>query len=217
MIIVMLFALGAYLEIYPRADTYHVVRALPPTFLLIALLIARCLPPLRSYLERFTLVPSREAQFCAAVPVALLVVVGLTNTWQPNFDSRFRLKDRAPLEIERGTGILVPPKQAEFIKELTGLIQANSTPDDYIFSFGQRGAGFYFLSGRKNPSRFVWWRNVGIKREDREAALRMVGEKQSKLILLQDSLQDRRIREIVSANYHVVGWSNGIAVYDRNQ
>jgi hypothetical protein len=216
LIIVALFALGAYLEMYPRADYYHLVRALPPTFLLIALIGARLLPLLREYLAKYLPAPEGALLLCSNVVVALLMLVGFINTWQPNFASGLKLIDRTPLAIERAQGILVPPKQAEFVESLVGLIQENSTPDDTVFSFGQRGAGFYFLSGRRNPTKFVWWRNVGIKKEDRDAVLQMINEKRPKLILLQDSLKDPRVRDAVNINYHSVGAASGIGVYDRN-
>jgi 4-amino-4-deoxy-L-arabinose transferase-like glycosyltransferase len=217
LIIVALFALGAYMEMYPRADYYHLVRSLPPTFLLIAFICAKLFPLLRHHFAKYLPSPERTVFACCAVAMALLMLVGFVNTWQPNFDSHFRFIDRESLTIERGKGILVPPKQAEFIKELTDLITNNSSPDDYVFSFGQRGAGFYFLSGRRNPTKFVWWRNVGIKKEDRDAVLLMIGEKRSKLILLQDSLKDARVRDAVNVNYHKIGAASGIGVYDRNE
>ncbi len=212
-----LFALGAYLEIYPRADYYHVVRALPPTFLLITLLLAKALPLLQEKFQEQSPWLKQAAWGCVALVVALLMLVGIQNTWLPNFDSHFRFLDREPLTTARAQGILVPPKQAEFIESLTALIQNNSASEDAIFSFGQRGAGFYFLAGRRNPTKFVWWRNVGIPKADRDAVLGMVNEKQAKLILLQDSLKDARVREAVTTNYHQVGQASGIAVYDRNE
>ena len=217
LVIVGLFALGAYLEMYPRADYYHLVRSLPPTFLLVALVGAKLLPPLRHYFSKYLPSPARPIFLCSGLAVALLMLVGFVNTWQPNFDSHFRFIDRAALTIERGEGIRVPPKQAEFVESLVELIQNNSSPDDSVFSFGQRGAGFYFLSGRRNPTKFVWWRNVGIKKEDREAVLQMIHEKRPKLILLQDSLKDPRVRDAVNMNYHKVGAASGIGVYDRTE
>jgi 4-amino-4-deoxy-L-arabinose transferase-like glycosyltransferase len=217
LVIVGLFALGAYLEMYPRADYYHLVRSLPPTFLLIVLVGAKLLPPLRNYFSRYLPSPARAMSLCCGVAVALLMLVGLVHTWLPNFDSQFRFIDRAPLTLARGQGIRVPPRQTEFVESLVELIQNNSSPDDSIFSFGQRGAGFYFLSGRRNPTKFVWWRNVGIKKEDREAVLQMIHEKHPKLILLQDSLKDPRVRDAVNLNYHKVGAASGIGVYDRKE
>ncbi|MEW6127392.1 MAG: glycosyltransferase family 39 protein [Acidobacteriota bacterium] len=215
-IIVGLFALGAYLEIYPRADYYHVIRALPPTFLLMTLLLVKAVPILQEMFSAQSPLLKPAIYRVIGAVVMLFGFVGVQNSWLPNFDAKFRFIDRAAVNIERAQGILVPPKQAEFIEQLTQAIQSNSSPDDYIFSFGQRGAGFYFLAGRPNPTKFVWWRNVGISKADREAVIQMLNEKRAKLILLQDSLKDARVREAVAANYHQVGWVSGIAIYDRN-
>jgi hypothetical protein len=216
LIIVGLFALGTYLEIYPRADYYHVVRALTPTFLLITLLLGRAYPVLQELFEGQSPSLKQAAGWSIATIVGLLMVVGMANTWLPNFDSHFRFIDRESLTTQRGQGLLVPPKQAEFIESLTGLIEQNSGSDDPIFSFGQRGAGFYFLAARRNPTKFVWWRNVGIPKADRDMVIEMLKEKRAKLILLQDSLKDAHVREAVTTNYHHVGQVSGIAVYDRN-
>lgn len=215
LLIVALFALGAYLEVYPRADYYHLVRVLPPVFLLLVLLIKRIFPTLETKFLRRLPAPARAASVALAVPLALLLLVGLHNTWRPQFDSRFRFIDRRPLAIERAQGVLVPAKQAEFIEAMVGVLEANSSPDDYIFSFAQRGTGFYFLAGRKNPTRFVWWRSVGLKREEREAVLAMISEKRPKLIILQDSLSDKRVREHVTSNYDEIAKVTDIAIYDR--
>jgi hypothetical protein len=215
-VIVSWFALGTYLEIYPRADYYHVVRALPPTFLLMTLLFAKAIPVLQDVFQGQSAYLNRAAHGCVAMAIALLMLVGIQNTWLPNFDSQFRFIDREALATERAQGIRVPPKQAEFIEDLTALIQNHSASEEMIFSFGQRGAGFYFLANRRNPTKFVWWRNVGIPKADRELVLGMVYEKRAKLILLQDSLKDVRVRDAVTANYHPVGQVSGIVVYERN-
>jgi hypothetical protein len=215
MLIVALFALGAYLEVYPRADYYHLVRVLPPVFLLLLLIITRAFPALRAWLGARLPSPALPARLVVAAPLALLLLAGLHNTWRPQFDSRLRFIDRRPLSIERARGIYVPPRQAEFIEAMVEVLEANSAPNDYIFSFAQRGTGFYFLAERRNPTRFVWWRSVGLKGEEREAALTMIDEKRPKLIILQDSLSDRRIRERVTSSYDQIAKVTDIAIYDR--
>ena len=215
-IIVALFALGAYLEMYPRADEYHLVRVLPAVFLLSVLVIYLTLPSLTSWFRRYVDQPTRPALLAVSAPLVLLAAAGLYGTWSPHFDARHNFIDRKPLSIERARGMLVSGKQAESIEGLAQSIEEHSSPDDYIFSFAQRGSGFYFLAGRRNPTRFVWWRSVGIDGQDREAVLGMVGEKRPRLILLQDSLTNKRVRETVAANYHQVSAVTDIAVYERN-
>jgi len=217
MVIVVLFALGAYLEMYPRADEYHLVRVLPPVFLLLVLFINLTLSSVTSYFRGFVERPGRAALLSVSAPIVLLVVAGVYGTWRPHFDGRLNFIDRRPLTIERARGMLVSGRQAEFIEGLAHSIEANSSPDDFIFSFAQRGSGFYFLTGRRNPTRFVWWRSVGIDGQDRETVLAMIADKGPRLVLLQDSLTNKRVRDTVSSNYHQVSAVNDIAIYQRNE
>ncbi|HKG21642.1 MAG TPA: glycosyltransferase family 39 protein [Blastocatellia bacterium] len=216
-IIVTMFAAGAYLEVFPRADYYHLVRTLPPVFLLLVLLVKRLYPHLLESLESVSARPRRAATLTLALPFVLLAATGFQNTWRPHFTSGFRMIDRSPVAVGRARGIRVPPKQASIIESFASLIESNSAAGDEIFSFSQRGTAFYFLSERRNPTRFVWWRNVGISREDRDSVLNIIEEKRPKLILLQDGLKDQRIHDSVDANYSRVGAVTDIGVYDRRE
>ena len=216
-IIVMLFALGAFLEMYPRADYYHLVRILPPIFLLLLLVIIRWTGKLSGLFDGRLRAPRRAAVLCGLIPLVFLALVGVKDTWKPQFDSSFRMLDREPLSIERAEGIKVTARQKEFIEEMTRAIEENSSPGDHIFSFAQRGTGFYFLAARRNPTRFVWWRTVGIKSDARQSVLEMIADRKPKLILVQDSLTDPRVRDAVNANYHEVAAVADIAVFDRNE
>ncbi|HSO76819.1 MAG TPA: glycosyltransferase family 39 protein [Blastocatellia bacterium] len=214
-VVVTSFALGAYLEMYPRADQYHLVRLLPVIFLLALLLIARSVPALAAYLQRRLQSPGRAALLCASVPLTFLLAVGVKDTWQPQFDSSLQFIDRTPVALDRAEGILVSRKQAEFINGLTKIITDNSAAGDYIFSFAQRGTGLYFLTDRRNPTRFVWWRSVGLEERDRQLVLDKIAERTPKLVLLQDSLRDVRIRERVTSNYDHIGNVADIGVFNR--
>ncbi|MCI0487423.1 MAG: hypothetical protein L0229_12590, partial [Blastocatellia bacterium] len=214
-VILFMFAAGAYGEVYPRADYYHLVRVLPPVFLLLLVMIARALPVLRAYFQNRLPSPERAALFCASVPLVLLLLVAIKDVWQPNFDSRFALLDRVPLSIERARGIKVRPRQAELIEGLARLIEENSSPGEEIFSFAQRGAGFYFLTGRRNPTRFVWWRSIGLKQEERAAVLEMIAARRPKLILLQEAFKNMRVRDLINDGYDKIGAAHDIGVYAR--
>lgn len=215
-IIVAAFALAAYLEMFPRADYAHLVRVLPPVFLLLFLLMVRCAAALVGFFQDRLPRPRRAALLCAAVPIVFLFATGIKDGWQPRFDSSFRLIEQTPLAIKRASGILVTRKQAEFVDSLAVMIETNSSPDDYIFSFAPRGTAFYFLSARKNPTRLVWWRSVAISNADREAFLRQIGERVPELILIPDGFHNERVRAQIESGYERIGAVADIAVYKRN-
>src|SRR5262249_19650395 len=142
-------------------------------------------------------------------------VTGLKDTWQPRFDSHLRFVEHTPLSVDRAHGTLVTRKQAAFIERLAATIGANSSADEYIFSFAPRGTGFYFLSARRNPTRLVWWRSVGIKSEDREALLDKLANRIPKLVLVPDGFHNERVLDHIKANYHQIETVEDIAIYDR--
>ena len=214
--IVSLFALGAYLEMYPRADYAHLVRALPPVFLLLFLLIARAVPELTAYFQNRLSNPPRAAMLCGAVPLVLLFSAGIKDAWQPRFDSGFHFIEQTPLELERARGILVSRKQAAFIEQLAATIEAHSALDDPIFSFAPRGTAFYFLAARRNPTQFVWWRSVGVKGHERESLLEKLDNGIPRLLLISEGFHNERILDHINAHYHQVSAVNDIKVLERN-
>lgn len=214
--IVSLFALGAYLEMYPRADYAHLVRALPPVFLLLFLLIARAVPALTKHFQSRLSNPSRAAILCGAVPLVLLFSAGIKDAWQPRFDSSFRFIEQTPLKLERARGILVSHKQAAFIEDLAATIEAHSSPDDSIFSFAPRGTAFYFLAARRNPTQFVWWRSVGIKGHERESLLEKLDSGIPRLLLIPEGFHNEKILDHINAHYRQIDSVGDIRVLDRN-
>jgi hypothetical protein len=208
-----LFAVAVYLEVFPRADFYHLVRVLPPVFLFFFALLVRCVPTLREYLRTRVPSPNRVALLTAATPLVFLLFAGVEDTWAPEFDSGLRFRDNRELNIERGRGIFVEEKQAELTEGLVQLIQANSSKDDYIFSFAQRGSALYFLAARRNPTRFLWWRSVGISGEEREAVMTMIAARRAKLIVVQDVAATQEIQDFIGDNYDQIGAVADIAVY----
>jgi hypothetical protein len=200
-------------EVFPRADFHHLVRVLPPVFLFFFALLVRCLPSLTERLRANVASPYRVALLVVATPLMFLLFAGVQDTWAPEFDSRFRFRDHRELNIDRGRGIFVEEKQAELTEGLVQLIQANSAEDDYIFSFAQRGSALYFLAARRNPTRFLWWRSVGISAEERQSAMAMIANRRAKLIVVQDVSSTQEIQDFIGDNYDQIGVVADIAVY----
>jgi len=208
-----LFAIAVYLEVFPRADFYHLVRVLPPVFLFFFGMLARCLPALKEHLKNRVARPGLVAALTMSTPLVFLLLAGVQDTWTPEFNSGAHFRDNRELSIERGRGIFVEEKQAELTEGLVHLIQANSSNDDYIFSFAQRGSALYFLAARRNPTRFLWWRSVGISAEEREGVMTMIANRRAKLIVVQDVAATQEIQDFIGDNYEQIGTVADIAVY----
>jgi len=208
-----LFAIAVYLEVFPRADFYHLVRVLPPVFLFFFALLFRGLPALGRRLQAQGCSDGRVALLITSTPLVFLLLAGVQDTWVPEFDSGLHFRDNRQLNVERGRGIFVEDKQAELTEGLVQLIQANSAEDDCIFSFAQRGSALYFLAARRNPTRFLWWRSVGISPDEREGVMTMIANRRAKLIIVQDIAANKEIQAFISDNYDQIGTVADIAVY----
>jgi len=214
LLIVVCFALGAYLEVYPRADYYHLVRVLPPVFVCFVFLLScvfgwgragRC--------ESTGGSSGRVMASIACLVVLMLGFTGIKDTWLPQFDGWFRLSDRSAVAVPRVRGVMASDYQAATIEDLTGLIQANSSAGDSIFSFARRGAGFYFFANRRNPTKLLWWDSAGIKPAERATVLDMIRTGGPKLILIQTALDDQQIRETIQGRYGRIGMVEDIEVF----
>ena len=211
--IVGLFAFAVYLEVFPRADFYHLVRVLPPVFLFFFALLVRGWPLLKRHLAGSISSPDRAALLVVSAPLVFLLLAGVQDSWAPQLDSGLHFIDNRELTIERARGIFVEERQAELTEGLVGLIENNSSPEDYIFSFAQRGSALYFLAARRNPTRFLWWRSVGISGEEREAVMTMIRNRRPKLIVIQDVAANKETQDFIGENYDHIGTVVDIAVY----
>ncbi|HEY6331613.1 MAG TPA: glycosyltransferase family 39 protein [Blastocatellia bacterium] len=210
-------ALGAYLEVYPRGDEYHVVRALPAAFLLFVALAARMSDSLLNRLKHGGAWRRSHAVYLWAIPAVIIALAGVNDTWRPQFEPNWQFLDRFPVAIGRAKGILVTESQKQTIEELASIIYNNSSQGDTVFSFSHRGGAFNFLCDRRNPTRLLWWETTGIKDLDRQRVLAGLEAQEPKLVLIQSDLKSRAraARAILEKRYHMIGTVEDIDVYSR--
>ena len=209
LITVSLFALAVYLEVYPRADYYHLVRVLPPVFLVLLMILFRVVPLFARWLG---VLSTRSTALIAAAPLTLLALVGLKDTWRPQFDEQFRFVDRVSVTVPRAQGLLVSERDAAVVEDLSRIIAANSASGDTMFSFSRRGGAFYFLAERKNPSRLLWWDSAGIRDRDRRAVEELLRNRQVDLVITQQAFDDPSLAALLNAGYQFAGASGDLEV-----
>ena len=69
---------------------------------------------------------------------------------------------------------------------------------------------------RRNPTRFLWWRSVGISKEERDAVMQMISERQPKLIVVQEVAATQKTRDFIGQYYRRLGAVADLAVYERD-
>ena len=206
------FALAAYLEMYPRADEYHLVRILPPVFLLLTIFAVQLKPFVLSRLKEWRIErPERMAAVSLGCIFATIVALGVDNTWLPQFDSNGFI-DAKYVRVVRAQGMRVAPEHADFIERLDSVIRENSGPGSYMFSFTKRGTAFNFLSERINPTRIVWWQNVGIRKEDRDQMLEALSDRRLSTVLFEETLLEAEVLSRITGNYDEADNIDGIRV-----
>lgn len=210
--IVACVAVGAYMELVPQADVYHLVRVLPPLFLLVTLLLSG----LENHLFAAG-VPRDDLRLLATalrIPiVALLVCVGIEITWLPRFQHGPRLDQSRPVSLDRMKGILVSEDEAAQIDSIKTLVAENTGVADSVFAFDRPGSALYFLTGRRNPTRFLWWESVGIEAVDRQFVLDLIDRGEIDAIVISDGISATHIRARLARRYHLAASSSNFDLY----
>jgi hypothetical protein len=133
------------LQAWPRADVTHILFGLQPTFILFAYL----------WWCVFTALDRAPGPrlIVRAVAIVLALAPQLALLWYGYQRTEWEYQNYvAAVQVDRGRGILAHPLEAERINKMTGFIQHNTGPDDPIFVVPW-ASGFYFLTGRENPTR----------------------------------------------------------------
>lgn len=132
-------------QAWPRADPTHILFGLQPTFILFSYLWWCAWRALTRVPGPRLLVPALALVLTLSPQLALLWYGYARTDWEyQNYV--------AAVQVDRGLGVLAHPIEAERINKITSFIQHNTAPDDPLFVVPW-ASGFYFLTGRQNPTR----------------------------------------------------------------
>ena len=220
------FSLAAFLEILPRSDADHLVRVLPPSLLL--LLAVMAYPRVTEAQATSPTLRTRSLLLLAAS--SLIIAVGIRSTWSTQLDSISRWKENTPLAFERGSGVAGQPGEAARLNAVVDYVVSNTAPGDPIFALSRKMSGVYFLAGRENTTRLLWFDSAGVTKEEREHIYQRVQNREFKLILIGGDLTEElsvmeshdeqrdtdrarnQAADVISRGYRVVFSIEGVSI-----
>lgn len=174
-----LFAVAAFLEVFPRSDADHLVRVLPPSFVAASALLVTARAGRRS---------AGQVPVGVLIGFVLLTVLGLRVSWAPQFDAGLRFRENYPLEFERGRGVSGAPGEATRLNQVVAFVQANTEPGEPILSLARKMTSVYFFADRPNVTRLLWLDSAGISEEEVKFVEESIRERRFGLILVGGEL-----------------------------
>lgn len=219
------FSTAAFLEVFPRSDLDHLVRALPLSLLLVLALITASSGAGPKPLTQL----SHHRVFIASAVSILIIVIGVRVTWSTQFVSGLRWKENAPLTFQRGSWVAGEPAEAARLNAVVDYVANNSIPGDAIFALSRKMTSVYFLSGRENTTRLPWFDSAGVTKQDRERIYQMIANREFRLILIGGDLTDEiseaqqvdadeadrphdRVIGFISRGYVISAMNNGVTI-----
>src|SRR6185503_656299 len=159
LLVLLLFAVASYGEVFPRSVRGLLIGTLPPAFILLAFLFGKHRPHQsrdRSGAKAGSLfaLPERAVVFSA---LGLVLAVFALRTILPHyldFDSSRRLKFKADTELsfDRGRGVYLPGMRATEANSTVDFIRSRVEEGGYFFAHALDGTSYYFLSDRNSPT-----------------------------------------------------------------
>jgi hypothetical protein len=234
----VLMPAAAFVEVFPRSDPDHLVRVLPPSMLLVCVLLYELAKglfssqpatfnrqPAASNLQpsTFNLQP---ATFMVVAVAVVISAIGLRVTWAPQLDGGFRMVEDSPLEFERARGVCGSELEADRFNKIVEYVGQHTSPDDPIFTTARKMTAVYFFAARPNTTRMLWFDSAGIPTEDREPVYQAIGQRRYKLILIggggdadtegaaSSQAHEARISSLLKEHYHRTELIDGISILE---
>jgi len=205
LLILLLFALAAYGEVFPRSVRGLVIGALPPAFLLLGFVLDRK----RSAHE------SRDAaqvtrRFALAVATIVLMIfacrIELPEYFSIDSQSGVRFRAATELSFDRGRGICLPPDRAAEVNSLVGAIQSQVEEGGYFFAHALDASSYYFLADRNSPTAATLWNDTGTNDRERGRTMEVLREKNVRLVLTSEQALDgepyQPLRDYLNNDFH---------------
>ena len=192
LLVLLVFSIASYLEVFPRSVRGLVIGTLPPAFILLAFIFLRyralASQQAASKVDRpFTIVSQAHLQFAIVAIVALIFAVRLNAPRYFGLEGgRASFKADTALSFDRGRGVCLPARRAEEVNATVVLIRARVDEGGFFFAHALDATPYYFLADRNSPTGATLWNDAGTNDAERTRTMEMLKQKQVKLVLTSD-------------------------------
>lgn len=229
LLILLLFALAAYGEVFPRSVRGLVIGALPPAFLLLGFLLDRLNQDQSTSdadAEKPIYADSLAQRLAISVTIIVLLVfamrIELPEFFTIDRQRGLRFKADTELSFDRGRGIYLPASRAEEVNATVDLIHSRVAEGGYFFAHSIDGSNYYFLSGRNSPTGATLWNDTGTNDQERVRTLAALKEKDVRLVLTSEQAMNteeyKPLIEYLTRDFHQYPMTIGKSVFlERNR
>lgn len=219
LLILLLFALAAYGEVFPRSVRGLVIGALPPAFLLLGFVFDRK----RSVRESDDAAQvTRSFAFAVATIVLMIFACRIELPEYFSIDSQSGVRFRAATELnfDRGRGIYLPPERAAEVNSLVSAIQSRVEEGGYFFAHALDATSYYFLTDRNSPTGATLWNDTGTNERERIRTMDALREKNVRLVLTSEQAMTiepyQPLRDYLNNDFHSAQLIGKTILLERN-
>lgn len=219
LLILLLFALAAYGEVFPRSVRGLVIGALPPAFLLLGFVFDR-----KRNVHEFNDAAQVPRSFGFAVATIVLMIfacrIELPEFFSIDSHSGVRFRAATELSFDRGRGIYLPLDRAAEVNSLVSAIQSQVEEGGYFFAHALDATSYYFLTDRNSPTGATLWNDTGTNERERIRTMEALRERNVRLVLTSAQAMDgepyQPLRDYLNNDFHFAQSIGKTILLERN-
>ena len=191
LLILLLFSMASYGEVFPRSVRGLLIGTMPPAFLLFTFLLGRMAslnqvdetPQTRA--RNLFAPPGRRLVFAVTTIVLAVFALRVILPHYFQFDSGHLPRFQADTELafDRGRGVYLPGKRAMEVNAAVEFIQSRVPEGGYFFAHALDATSYYFLADRNSPTGATLWNDAGTNDAERARTMKSLRDKQVRLVL----------------------------------
>jgi len=219
LLILLLFALASYGEVFPRSVRGLVIGALPPAFLLLGFVLDRK----RSAGESDDAAQvTRSFAFAVATIVLMIFAcrIALPEYFSIDSHSGVRFMAATELSFDRGRGIYLPLDRAAEVNSLVAAIQSQVEEGGYFFAHALDATSYYFLTDRNSPTAATLWNDTGTNERERIRTMEALRVKNVRLVLTSEQAMNgepyQPLRDYLTNDFHSAQLIGKTILLERN-